>query len=88
VDGYQPIQGKCFYWREQVDESDRFNTRVKPEDWHVECSCFVEGDPLVLHGEHHAGRLPGEAPLPLLHLLQLTGERPPKGPFRKSALVV
>lgn len=43
MDEFSPIRGKCFYWREQLDDEDRYNTRVKKEDWRVVCTCFVEG---------------------------------------------
>lgn len=43
MDEFSPIQGKCFYWREQLDDEDRYDTSVKKEDRRVECTCFVEG---------------------------------------------
>jgi len=58
VDGYSPIRGKCFYWREQVDDGDRYNTRVKPEDWQVECTCFVEGTRWL----HTVSTVPADCP--------------------------
>lgn len=44
MDGFAPIKGKCYYWREAVDDDDRFNTRVKKTEWRVRCTCFVLGD--------------------------------------------
>ena len=43
MDGFSPIPGKCFYWREQLNGEDRFDTRLKKSQWRVECTCFVEG---------------------------------------------
>jgi hypothetical protein len=42
-DNYAPIKGKCMYWRECLNEDDRFDSRVKKADKRIECSCFVEG---------------------------------------------
>jgi hypothetical protein len=42
-DGFSPIRGKCNYWRENANEEDRWDTRVKADDKRVECTCFVEG---------------------------------------------
>ncbi|MBF4509418.1 MAG: hypothetical protein ISP10_02910 [Aeromicrobium sp.] len=44
LDGFTPIRGKCFYWREKLLDDDRFDPSVKKEDWRVECTCFVEGN--------------------------------------------
>lgn len=44
MDGFSPIPGKCFYWRERLNQEDRFDTRLKKAQWRVECTCFVEGD--------------------------------------------
>lgn len=41
---FSPIRGKCFYWREQQNADDVYDTRVKKDERRVECSCFVEGD--------------------------------------------
>lgn len=41
---FSPIRGKCFYWREQLNVDDVYDTRVKKDERRVECSCFVEGD--------------------------------------------
>jgi hypothetical protein len=43
VDGFTPIRGKCFYWREKLVEEDRYDTRLKKDEWRVDCTCFVEG---------------------------------------------
>lgn len=44
VDAYAPIKGKCVWWREALDEEQRYNRNVRREDITVRCSCFVEGD--------------------------------------------
>jgi len=44
MDGFNPIRGKCFYWREQRNEEDKFDSSIKKEDRRVNCTCFVEGD--------------------------------------------
>ncbi|MBN1193329.1 MAG: hypothetical protein JXA36_06540 [Coriobacteriia bacterium] len=41
---FAPIRGKCFYWREHLNEDDKYDTRVEKGKRRVECSCFVEGD--------------------------------------------
>jgi hypothetical protein len=43
-DGYTPIRGKCFYWREKLMDEDRFDRHLKKSEWRVECTCFVEGN--------------------------------------------
>jgi len=57
-DGFSPIRGKCLYWRETLDDEDRFDTRVKKEDWRVECTCFVEGNRWLVT----ASSIPGDCP--------------------------
>jgi hypothetical protein len=42
-DAYAPVKKKCTYWRERRYDDDRFDSRIKPADKRVECSCFVEG---------------------------------------------
>lgn len=42
--GYAPVKGKCLYWREMLNAEDEWDTRLKPAQRRVECSCFVEGD--------------------------------------------
>lgn len=44
MDGFSPIRGKCFYWREKLNDEDRFDTRLAKSAWRVQCTCFVEGD--------------------------------------------
>lgn len=44
MDGYTPIKGKCKWWREQLNEEDRFDPRLKPGQRRVTCTCFIEGD--------------------------------------------
>ncbi len=43
-DGYAPVKGKCVYWRERLNEEDRWDVRLREDEKRVECSCFVEGD--------------------------------------------
>lgn len=38
------VRGKCQYWRERLNEDDRWDLAVKPPQRRVDCSCFVEGD--------------------------------------------
>jgi hypothetical protein len=47
VDGFSPVKGKCFYWREQLSD-----------DWGVRCTCFVEGD----FWEFTVDTVPGDCP--------------------------
>jgi hypothetical protein len=42
-EGFDPIHGKCLWWRELPLEEDRFDSRLKPGERRVTCSCFVEG---------------------------------------------
>jgi len=42
-DPYARVPGKCVWWREMPNEDDRTDTRIKPAEKRVECSCFVEG---------------------------------------------
>lgn len=42
-DPYAPVRGKCTWWREFPREEDRLDTRLKPAEKRVDCSCFVEG---------------------------------------------
>lgn len=44
MDQFTPVKGKCLYWREALNEDERWNVRLKPEQRHVDCTCFVEGD--------------------------------------------
>jgi len=43
VSEFAPIRGKCFYWRERLNDEDIYNTRIKKGDRRMQCSCFVEG---------------------------------------------
>lgn len=42
-DSYEPVRGKCVWWREVPNAEDRFDIDVKPDRKRIECSCFVEG---------------------------------------------
>lgn len=42
-DAYSPVKGKCTWWREADVEDDRWDTRLKPGQRRVSCSCYVEG---------------------------------------------
>lgn len=42
-DGQTQVRGKCHYWRERMDERDRWDPDVKPMAKPVTCSCFIEG---------------------------------------------
>jgi hypothetical protein len=61
LDGQSQVRGKCQYWRERMNEDDRWDTDVKPLAKRVKCSCFIEGtlwDAIV-------GDLPVECPISL-----------------------
>ncbi len=58
MSSFAPIRGKCFYWREEIDDSQRFNTRVNEEDWEVRCRCFVEGTSWL----HRVADVPSDCP--------------------------
>ena len=38
-----PIKGKCTWWREFLNEEDRFDRELRAESKRVQCMCFVEG---------------------------------------------
>lgn len=59
MSGYTPIHGKCIFWREQPDEDDRYDTRIKPEDRRVRGTCFVDGD----LWEYTVATVPADCPL-------------------------
>lgn len=40
---FAPVRGKCVYWREQIDDDELWDARIKLEDRSVRCSCFIEG---------------------------------------------
>jgi len=44
MDAYAPIRGKCKWWREQPNDEDRFDPHLKPGQYRVTCTCFIEGD--------------------------------------------
>lgn len=58
-DGFSQVRGKCRFWRERLEEEDRFDSEVKPRDRRVHCSCFVEG----IAWEVTVGTVPAECPL-------------------------
>lgn len=58
MDAYSPIKGKCIYWREAVDPADMYDASLKPEDRHVECTCFIEGTRWLCT----AGSVPSDCP--------------------------
>jgi hypothetical protein len=58
LDGQTSVRGKCQYWRECMNEDDRWENDVKPADKRVKCSCFIEG----LQWDATVGDLPGECP--------------------------
>jgi len=41
---FAPTRGKCFYWRENPNDEDQWDTRIKKDERRVDCSCFVEGE--------------------------------------------
>lgn len=43
LDGQTQIRGKCQFWRERIDEYDRWDRDVKLPDKRVVCACFIEG---------------------------------------------
>jgi len=59
LDGMSVVHRKCRFWRELLDEEDRFDSEVKPRDRRVHCSCFVEG----LSWEVTVGTVPADCPL-------------------------
>jgi hypothetical protein len=58
---FAPIRGKCFYWRESLNEDDRFDSRVKKGQQRIMCSCFVEGT----RWEYTEETTPADCPLKL-----------------------
>lgn len=56
---WEPIKGKCTWWREFPNEDDRFDRRLRPGDRRVSCQCFVEGRGY----EFRASELPSDCPL-------------------------
>ncbi|MDP2234339.1 MAG: hypothetical protein Q8K89_11930 [Actinomycetota bacterium] len=58
MDAYAPIPGKCKWWREKISDEDRLSPRLKPGQYRVECTCFVEGD----YWNFTVDELPSECP--------------------------
>jgi hypothetical protein len=58
LDGQTQVRGKCQYWRERMNEDDRWDTGVAAAAKHVRCSCFIEGT----QWETTAGTLPEDCP--------------------------
>jgi hypothetical protein len=58
LDGQTQVRGKCQYWRERMNEDDRWDSDVKYAAKRVRCSCFIEGT----LWDATAGELPGECP--------------------------
>lgn len=40
---YTPLKGKCLWWREFLNEEDRFDRDLPKSAKRVQCVCFVEG---------------------------------------------
>jgi len=40
---YEPIKGKCRWWREAIHEDDAHNIMVKESEKRVQCVCMIEG---------------------------------------------
>ena len=59
MDGFAPIKGKCLYWRERLDEEDRYDSRLKKDEWRVHSTCFVDGD----RWEYTVSTIPPDCPL-------------------------
>ena len=57
----EPIRGKCTWWREDLNEEDRFDRGLKAEAKRVHCACFVEGGTW----EFHVGDVPKDCPVNL-----------------------
>jgi len=55
---WNPINGKCRWWREIPFEDDRFDPVLKPEERRVDCQCFVEGKAW----RHPASEVPKDCP--------------------------
>jgi len=59
LNGFVPIKGKCLYWREHLEEEDRYDSRLKKDDWRVQGTCFVDGDTW----DFTASTIPPDCPL-------------------------
>jgi hypothetical protein len=58
LDGQMQVLGKCQYWRERMDEDDRWDVGVKYQTKRVRCSCFIEGT----LWDRMVSTLPGDCP--------------------------
>jgi hypothetical protein len=58
LDGQSQVRGKCQYWRERMNDDDRWDIDLKPHERRVMCSCFVEGD----QWDATVGTLPDDCP--------------------------
>lgn len=58
LDGTLQVEGKCQYWRERMDEDDRWDTGIKFPAKRVRCSCFIEGT----QWDTVVGDLPADCP--------------------------
>lgn len=58
MDGFNPVKGKCVYWRESLHIDDKHDMSIKPPDKRVVASCFVEGDVW----EYTASTVPADCP--------------------------
>jgi hypothetical protein len=58
LDGQLQVLGKCQYWRERMDEDDRWDADIKFNAKRVRCSCFIEGT----MWDTLAGTLPTDCP--------------------------
>ncbi|NTU70678.1 MAG: hypothetical protein HGB10_02490 [Coriobacteriia bacterium] len=55
---YEPITGKCSWWRESVHEDDAHDITIKAAKKRVECMCSIEG-----HGWNYIqSELPSDCP--------------------------
>lgn len=55
---WEPIKGKCTWWREIANEEDRYDPRLKPADKRISGRCFVEGS----GWEYRAADVPDNCP--------------------------
>ena len=61
MDGFTPIRGKCYYFRQKLADEDRYNQRIKRSEWRVDCTCFVEGNAW----QYTMDTIPADCPLAL-----------------------
>lgn len=57
-DRFSPIKGKCTWWREYPVDDDVWDSRLKPDQKRIECTCFVEGKAWTLA----RGDVPSDCP--------------------------